>query len=339
MSTLRHDWSTDEIQGLFDLPFNDLLFRAQSVHRQYFDPNEVQVSTLLSIKTGACPEDCKYCSQRGHYNTELEKEKLMEVERVLDEARKAKQNGASRFCMGAAWKHPSKKDFPHVLAMVEGVKELGLETCMTLGMLSTEQTEALADAGLDYYNHNIDTSREYYEKIISTRSFDDRLDTLARVRDAGIKVCCGGIVGMGENARDRINFLRELATLPQHPESVPINNLVKIKGTPLQDVEDIEAFDFVRMIAVARILMPKSHVRLSAGREGMNEQLQSLCFFAGANSIFYGEKLLTTSNPLENEDMALFAKLGIRPEEKQHDVMPPESLPEKSQTYYDAMPQ
>lgn len=337
MTSTRHDWSTEEIQALFDLPFNDLLFRAQSVHRQHFDPNEVQVSTLLSIKTGACPEDCQYCSQSGHYNTELEKEKLMEVQRVLEEARKAKQNGASRFCMGAAWKHPSARDFPHVLSMVKGVRELGLETCMTLGALNEEQARELAEAGLDYYNHNIDTSREYYEKIISTRTFDDRLDTLSRVREAGIKVCCGGIVGMGEQHRDRIAFLRELANLPEHPESVPINNLVKIKGTPLEHAEDIEAFDFVRMIAVARILMPASHVRLSAGREGMNEQMQALCFFAGANSIFYGEKLLTTSNPLENEDMALFAKLGIRPEEKELEAVPAEVVPEPTQAFYDAM--
>jgi len=339
MYDVRHDWSTEEIQALFDLPFNELLFQAQSVHRQHFDPNEVQVSTLLSIKTGACPEDCQYCSQSGHYNTDLEKEKLMEVEKVLHEAQKAKDNGASRFCMGAAWKHPSKKDFPHVLAMVKGVRALGLETCMTLGALDQEQTQALAEAGLDYYNHNIDTSREYYKKIISTRSFDDRLDTLSHVRDAGIKVCSGGIVGMGEQAEDRIAFLRELANLPQHPDSVPINNLVKIKGTPLEHADDIEPFDFIRMIAVARIIMPYSHVRLSAGREAMNEQMQALCFFAGANSIFYGEKLLTTSNPLENEDMALFAKLGIRPEEKELEPVPQENLFEQSQAYYDATSQ
>ncbi|MDG2089999.1 MAG: biotin synthase BioB [Gammaproteobacteria bacterium] len=339
MSNIRHDWSTEEIQALFDLPFNELLFRAQSIHRQHFDPNEVQVSTLLSIKTGACPEDCQYCSQSGHYNTELEKEKLMEVEKVLHEAQKAKENGATRFCMGAAWKHPSAKDFPHVLSMVRGVRELGLETCMTLGALSEEQTQALSDAGLDYYNHNIDTSREYYKKIISTRSFDDRLDTLSHVRDAGIKVCSGGIVGMGEQAEDRIAFLRELANLPEHPESVPINNLVKIKGTPLADADDIEPFDFIRMIAVARLLMPFSHVRLSAGREAMNEQMQAMCFFAGANSIFYGEKLLTTSNPLENEDMALFAKLGIRPEERTLEHVPTENLYEKTQPYYDATSQ
>lgn len=339
MSRVRHDWSFEEVQSLFDLPFNELLFQAQSIHRQHFDPNEVQVSTLLSIKTGACPEDCQYCSQSGHYNTDLEKEKLMEVEKVLHEAQKAKENGASRFCMGAAWKHPSAKDFPHVLAMVKGVRELGLETCMTLGALSEEQTKALAEAGLDYYNHNIDTSREYYKKIISTRSFDDRLNTLSHVRDAGIKVCSGGIVGMGEQAEDRIAFLRELANLPEHPDSVPINNLVKIKGTPLENAEDIEPFDFIRMVAVARILMPYSHVRLSAGREAMNEQMQALCFFAGANSIFYGERLLTTSNPLENEDMALFAKLGIRPEEKNLEQVPAENLFQQTQPYYDATSQ
>jgi biotin synthase len=311
---VRHDWTNAEIEALFALPFNDLLFQAHSVHRQCFDPNAVQVSTLLSIKTGACPEDCKYCSQSGHYNTGLEKEKLIEVQKVLEEAQRSKANGATRFCMGAAWKHPSQKDFPYVLEMVKGVRALGMETCMTLGKLSAEQTAALAEAGLDYYNHNIDSSREYYAKIITTRSFDERLDTLAHVRAAGIKVCSGGIVGMGESARDRVGFLRELANLPQHPESVPINNLVKIPGTPLADVEDLEPFDFVRMIAVARILMPHSHVRLSAGREQMNEQLQALCFFAGANSIFYGDRLLTTSNPEASTDMQLFAKLGIHPE-------------------------
>lgn len=311
---VRHDWTNADIEALFALSFNDLLFQAHGVHRQCFDPNAVQVSTLLSIKTGACPEDCKYCSQSGHYNTGLEKEKLIEVQKVLDEAQRARSNGATRFCMGAAWKHPSQKDFPYVLDMVKGVRALGMETCMTLGKLSVEQTAALAEAGLDYYNHNIDSSREYYAKIITTRSFDERLDTLEHVRAAGIKVCSGGIVGMGESARDRVGFLRELANLPQHPESVPINNLVKIPGTPLADVDDLDPFDFVRMIAVARILMPHSHVRLSAGREQMNEQLQALCFFAGANSIFYGDRLLTTSNPEASADMQLFAKLGIHPE-------------------------
>jgi biotin synthase len=313
---LRHDWQNHEIEALFALPFNDLLFQAHSLHRLYFDPNAVQVSTLLSIKTGACPEDCKYCSQSGHYNTDLKKEKLLEVEKVLQEAQRAKENGASRFCMGAAWKHPSQKDFPAIIAMVKGVRALGLETCMTLGQLSKEQTAALAAAGLDYYNHNIDTSREYYAKIITTRHFDERLDTLEHVRTAGIKVCSGGIVGMGESQNDRVGFLRELANLPEHPQSVPINHLVKIKGTPLQDVADLDPFDFVRMIAVARILMPRSHVRLSAGREQMNDQMQALCFFAGANSIFYGDKLLTTSNPLANHDMELFRRLGIYPESR-----------------------
>lgn len=314
---IRHDWSHEEIRELFSEPFNDLLFRAQGVHRRFFDPNAVQVSTLLSIKTGACPEDCKYCSQSGHYNTGLQKEKLMAVDQVLADARKARDNGASRFCMGAAWRHPSDKDFPYVLEMVKGVRALGLETCMTLGMLSREQSRQLAEAGLDYYNHNIDTSREYYPEIITTRTFEERLTTLANVRDAGIKVCCGGIVGMGESPRDRIALLRELANLPEHPESVPINNLVKIPGTPMEDAEDIDPFDFVRIIAVARILMPRAHVRLAAGREEMNEQLQALCFFAGANSIFYGDRLLTTDNPSENEDMTLFARLGIYPEELQ----------------------
>jgi len=337
-SVIRHDWTFEEVRSLYDLPFNDLVFQAQSVHRQHFDPNAVQVSTLLSIKTGACPEDCKYCSQSGHYNTELEKEKLMAVEKVLDEARRAKENGASRFCMGAAWKHPSAKDFPHVLEMVKGVRAMGMETCMTLGALSVEQTEALAEAGLDYYNHNIDTSRDYYKAIISTRSFEDRLDTLAHVRDAGIKVCCGGIVGMGEGMNDRIEFLKELANLPKHPESVPINNLVKIKGTPLEDVDDLDEFEFIRMIAVARILMPESHVRLSAGREEMNDQMQALCFLAGANSIFYGEKLLTTPNPEEHDDMRLFQRLGIHPEEIElEEKLSHELLREEPPTFYDAM--
>jgi biotin synthase len=339
-TTLRHDWTFVEVKALFDKPFNDLLFQAHTIHREHFDPNAVQVSTLLSIKTGACPEDCKYCSQSGHYNTELEKEKLLAVEKVLEEARNAKARGASRFCMGAAWKHPSKRDFSLVLDMVRGVRALGMETCMTLGALSQEQTTALADAGLDYYNHNIDTSRDYYKTIISTRTFEDRLDTLAHVRDAGIKVCCGGIVGMGEKANDRIEFLRELANLPVHPDSVPINNLVKIKGTPLENAEDLEPFDFIRMIAVARILMPQSHVRLSAGREEMNDQMQAMCFFAGANSIFYGEKLLTTSNPLENDDMQLFRRLGIYPETvTEHTDGEPvmEPLTPASSGFYNAM--
>ncbi|MFE8072153.1 biotin synthase BioB [Marinobacteraceae bacterium S3BR75-40.1] len=313
----RHDWTLDEVRALFELPFNDLIFRAQTVHRQHFDPNEVQVSTLLSIKTGACPEDCKYCPQSGHYNTGLDKEKLLEIQKVVDEARNAREKGATRFCMGAAWRSPTEKDFPHVLDMVRQVKSLGLETCMTLGMLDQDQANRLAEAGLDYYNHNLDTSAEYYNHIITTRTYEDRLRTLANVREAGMKVCCGGIMGMGESDDDRAGLLIQLANLPDHPESVPINMLVKVQGTPLDNVEDLDPFEFVRTIAVARIMMPESHVRLSAGRENMNEQMQALCFLAGANSIFYGEKLLTTSNPEADADRQLFRKLGIRPEERQ----------------------
>ncbi|ONM43044.1 biotin synthase BioB [Halopseudomonas pachastrellae] len=316
-SVTRHDWTPAEVLALFKLPFNDLLFQAQSVHRQYFEPNRVQVSTLLSIKTGACPEDCKYCPQSGHYNTGLDKEKLMEVEKVLQAAADAKAIGSTRFCMGAAWKHPSAKDMPYVLKMVEGVKALGLETCMTLGKLTQEQTEALAQAGLDYYNHNLDTSPEFYGNIITTRTYSERLQTLAYVRDAGMKICSGGILGMGESVEDRAGLLIQLANLPEHPESVPINMLVKVKGTPLAEEEDVDPFDFIRMLAVARIMMPESHVRLSAGREQMNEQMQALAFLAGANSIFYGEKLLTTGNPQADKDMRLFARLGIQPEARE----------------------
>lgn len=315
-ATLRHDWTEPEIQALFELPFNDLIYQAQTVHRQYFDPNEVQVSTLLSIKTGACPEDCKYCPQSGHYNTGLDKEKLLEVQKVVEEAQRAKENGASRFCMGAAWRSPGDKDMCYVVEMIRQVKALGLETCMTLGMLTGEQAQQLSEVGLDYYNHNLDTSPEYYGDIITTRTYQDRLDTLEHVRKAGMKICCGGIVGMGEALKDRIGLLKQLANLPQHPESVPINKLVKVAGTPLDDAEELEPFDFIRTIAVARILMPQSHVRLSAGREEMNEQMQSLCFLAGANSIFYGEKLLTTANPEADKDRMLFQKLGIHPERR-----------------------
>lgn len=268
---VRHDWKRSEIDALFALPFNDLLFQAANVHRAHFDPNAVQVSTLLSIKTGACPEDCKYCSQSGHYNTELEKEKLLEVARVVEEAQAARDKGASRFCMGAAWRSPRDKDMPYVLDMVRQVKSLGLETCMTLGMLDQGQADALADAGLDYYNHNLDTSPEYYGQVITTRTYNDRLSTLANVRDAGMKVCCGGIVGMGEQRDDRVGLLQQLANLPHHPESVPINMLVKIEGTPLAEVDDLDPFEFVRTVAVARILMPQSYVRLSAGRQEMND--------------------------------------------------------------------
>jgi biotin synthase len=310
---VRHDWQRDEIEALFQLPFNDLIFRAAEVHRQFFDPNAVQISTLLSIKTGACPEDCAYCPQSGHYNTNLEKEKLLEVDKVLEEARAARDLGASRFCMGAAWRSPRQKDMPYVLDMVRQVKALGLETCMTLGMLTREDAEQLSEAGLDYYNHNLDTSPEYYGQVITTRTYNDRLETLANVRDAGMKVCCGGIVGMGEERNDRAGLLQELANLPHHPESVPINMLIKIPGTPLENVEDLDAFEFVRTIAVARIVMPAAHVRLSAGREDMNDETQALCFFAGANSIFYGERLLTAENPEAQHDQALFERLGIYP--------------------------
>lgn len=313
----RHDWTTAEIGALFTLPFNDLMFQAQWVHRQHFNPNQVQVSTLLSIKTGACPEDCKYCPQSGHYNTGLDKEKLLEVEKVVTEARAAKEKGASRFCMGAAWRSPTQKDMPYVTEMIKQVKSLGMETCMTLGMLSDDQAQELSAAGLDYYNHNLDTSPEFYGDIVSTRSYKDRLDTLENVRSAGMKVCCGGIMGMGEELKDRVGLLQQLANMPQHPESVPINLLVKVEGTPLDQVDDLEPFDFVRTIAVARILMPASHVRLSAGRENMNEQMQALCFLAGANSIFYGDKLLTTANPEADKDRTLFNKLGIEPEQLQ----------------------
>ncbi|MDO6705619.1 MULTISPECIES: biotin synthase BioB [unclassified Photobacterium] len=313
---VRHDWSIAEVQALFEKPFMDLVFEAQQVHRQYHEANKVQVSTLLSIKTGACPEDCKYCPQSAHYRTDVDRERLMEVERVLDAAEKAKHSGATRFCMGAAWKNPKERDMPYLLEMVRGVKAMGLETCMTLGMISGEQANTLADAGLDYYNHNLDTSPEYYGNIITTRTYQDRLDTLSHVRDAGMKICSGGIIGMGESARDRAGLLVELANLPVHPESVPINMLVKVKGTPLESVDDVDPLDFVRIIAVARIMMPKSAVRLSAGREGMSAETQTLCFMAGANSVFYGCKLLTTPNPEEDKDMQLFKKLGINRQEQ-----------------------
>ncbi|QCZ94038.1 biotin synthase BioB [Salinimonas iocasae] len=311
---IRNDWTTAEVEALFAMPFNDLLFKAQTVHRAHFDPNEVQVSTLLSIKTGACPEDCKYCPQSARYDTGLEKERLLEVEKVIERAKEAKAAGSTRFCMGAAWRNPKERDMPYVTKLISEVKKLGLETCMTLGMLSREQATALKQAGLDYYNHNLDTSPEYYGDIITTRTYQDRLDTLDNVRQAGMNVCSGGIVGMGESGKDRAGLLIALANLPQQPESVPINMLVKVEGTPLDNVDDLEPFEFIRTIAVARIMMPASHVRLSAGRENMNEQMQALCFMAGANSIFYGCKLLTTSNPDTHEDVQLFRKLGINTE-------------------------
>ena len=309
---LRHDWSLDEVRALFGLPFNELLFRAQTVHREHFDPNEVQVSSLLSIKTGACSEDCAYCPQSAHHNTGLGREDLIPVEDVLQAAGKAKAQGASRFCMGAAWRSPSDKDVERVVAMVEGVRGLGMETCVTLGMLTDHQTQRLKEAGLDYYNHNLDTSEKYYSEIITTRTYQDRLDTLRRVREAGINVCCGGIVGMGEGDDDRAKLLIELANLPQHPDSVPINMLVQVEGTPLAGTDRLDPLVFVRTIAVARILMPRSRVRLSAGRSDMSDEMQALCFFAGANSIFYGEKLLTTDNPVADSDRRLFRRLGLR---------------------------
>ncbi|MDI6622435.1 biotin synthase BioB [Acinetobacter junii] len=312
--TLRNDWTRDEIQALYDQPFLDLVFEAQRVHRQHFQPNTIQVSTLLSIKTGKCPEDCKYCSQSAHYDSKLEAEKRIAVDKVIREAISAKESGSSRFCMGAAWRNPHERDMPYVLEMVREVKALGLETCMTLGMLNQSQAERLKDAGLDYYNHNLDTSREYYSHIISTRSFDDRLNTLDHVRQAGMKVCSGGIVGLGETRNDRIGLLHELSTMPVHPESAPINMLVPIEGTPLADVEKLDVTEWIRTIAVARIIMPHSYIRLSAGRESLSDSDQALAFMAGANSLFSGDKLLTTPNAGEGKDQVLFAKLGLTAE-------------------------
>ena len=309
----RHDWSREEVRALFALPFPELMFRAAGVHRENFDPTEVQISTLLSIKTGGCPEDCGYCPQSAKYDTGVKAEKLMSLDAVLAEAVAAKASGASRFCMGAAWRSPKDRDLDNVCAMVEGVKALGLETCVTLGMLEAEQARRLKDSGLDYYNHNLDTSPEFYGTIITTRTYQDRLDTLEHVRDAGIHVCCGGIVGMGEGLEDRVGMIATLASLPVHPESVPINMLVQVAGTPLADVQKLDPLDFVRTIAVARITMPASVVRLSAGREDMSEETQALCFLAGANSIFYGPKLLTTPNPERDRDMRLLDRLGLRP--------------------------
>lgn len=309
---LRHDWTREEIEALFALPFADLVFEAARVHRENFNPNEVQVATLLSIKTGACPEDCAYCPQSVRYDTGLEREALMAVDKVVAEARKARANGASRFCMGAAWRSPKDRQLDVVIEMVKAVKAEGLETCCTLGMLTAEQAARLAEAGLDYYNHNIDTSPEHYQDIITTRRFEDRLNTLQNVRDAGINVCCGGIVGLGEDQSDRAGMLQVLASMDPHPESVPINQLVAVEGTPLAEAPPVDPLDFVRTIAVARILMPRSHVRLSAGRTAMSDEMQALCFLAGANSIFYGDKLLTTPNPESSRDMQLFARLGVK---------------------------
>ncbi len=311
--TIRHDWTLGEVKALFDLPFSDLMFRAQGVHRRHFDPNKVQLSTLLSIKTGGCAEDCAYCPQAARYDTGVDAGKLLPLDEVLADARRARDAGASRYCMGAAWRSPKDKDLDKVIDMVRGVRAMGLETCVTLGMLKAEQARRLKDAGLDYYNHNIDTSEEFYGEIITTRCYEDRLETLEHVRDAGLSVCCGGIVGMGESRDDRAGMLMTLANLPRHPESVPINMLVQVEGTPLFGAEKLDHFEFVRTIAVARIMMPESFVRLSAGRETMDDAVQALCFLAGANSIFYGEKLLTTPNPENNRDVRLFDRLGIAP--------------------------
>jgi len=316
MSELKTNWKLNEIEDLFDLPFNDLLFQSHSIHRANFKPNEVQISTLLSIKTGACPEDCSYCSQSARNDTGLERERLLPLNEVITAAKEAKNNGATRFCMGAAWRNPTEKSLNHVIDMIEAVKALDMETCVTLGMLEKKQALRLKASGLDYYNHNLDTSPEFYGTVISTRTYQDRLDTLEHVRGAGINVCSGGILGMGETRTDRARLLQELANLPEQPQSVPINDLVQIQGTPLDGIDKLGSFEFIRTIAVARILMPQSYVRLSAGRTEMNDETQALCFFAGANSMFYGDRLLTTDNPDENHDQQLFKRLGIESEKR-----------------------
>jgi len=309
---IRHDWTLEEIEALLDLPFNDLIYRAQSLHRRRFDPNRIQASTLLSIKTGACAEDCGYCSQSAKYNTDLEPERLLPVDDVVQAAEAAKAKGATRFCMGAAWRNPTDKNLERVAEMIRAVRGIGMETCVTLGMLTGEQAARLRAAGLDYYNHNLDTSPEFYGEVITTRTFQDRLETLKHVREQGISVCSGGILGMGESRRDRASMLRELTNMPAHPQSVPINLLVQVEGTPLHGTDPLDPFEFVRTVAVARILMPRSYVRLSAGREGMSDEMQALCFLAGANSIFYGERLLTTGNAETDADQRLFQRLGLR---------------------------
>lgn len=322
MSAIRTNWTIDEVEQLYALPFNDLLYQAHTLHRQHFDYNSVQVSTLLSIKTGACPEDCSYCSQSARNDTELERERLLPLQEVIDAATLAKEQGATRFCMGAAWRNPTDKSLDQVMTMVGAVKALGMETCVTLGMLTQAQALRLKEAGLDYYNHNLDTSPEFYGEVITTRSYQDRLDTLANVRDANINVCSGGILGMGETSRDRARLLQQLANLPVQPESVPINELVQVEGTPLAGTDKLPSIDFVRTIAVARVLMPKSYVRLSAGRSEMSDEMQALCFFAGANSLFYGDKLLTTGNPEQSKDDQLFATLGIKREVAKTNTQP-----------------
>lgn len=314
VTELRHDWQIDEVNALLALPFNDLLFQAQQIHRANFPANQVQISTLLSIKTGACPEDCGYCSQSSKYDTSLERERLLPISEVIQAAKAAKCQGATRFCMGAAWRNPTDKNLERVVEMVQAVKGLGMETCVTLGMLTDSQANRLKEAGLDYYNHNLDTSPEFYGNVITTRTYQDRLDTLDHVRNAGINVCSGGILGLGETRYDRARLLQQLANMKHHPDSVPINDLVRIEGTPLAGADKLDPLEFVRTIAAARIMMPKSYVRLSAGRTEMSDEMQALCFFAGANSMFYGDRLLTTDNPTENHDMQLFARLGIAPE-------------------------
>lgn len=311
MAEIRNDWKLSEIKGLFDMPFNDVLFMAHSVHRKNFNPNKVQVSSLLNIKTGACPEDCSYCSQSSKYNTGIEREKLMQVEMVLEKAKQAKEKGATRFCMGAAWRNPTDKSLDKVIHMIKAVKDMGMETCVTLGMLTESQAKKLKEAGLDYYNHNIDTSKEHYKNVVSTRTFADRINTLETVHKAGINVCSGAILGMGEDNQDRASMLQSLANLKKHPDSIPINLLVPIPGTPFEKIQPPTESEFAKTIAVARILMPKSVIRLSAGRLKMSEGMQALCFFAGANSIFYGKQLLTTANPNAEEDNKLFQRLGI----------------------------
>lgn len=308
---IRNNWKIEEVEALLAQPFHDLLYQAHSIHRKQFNPNEIQVSTLLSIKTGACPEDCSYCSQSARNETSTEPERLLALEEVINSAKAAKQTGATRFCMGAAWRNPTDKSLDRVIEMIQAVRNLGMETCVTLGMLTEQQSQKLKVAGLDYYNHNLDTSPEFYGEVITTRNYQDRLDTLDYVRNAGINVCSGGILGMGETQRDRARLLQQLANLPEQPESVPINDLVQVEGTPLAGIDSLDSFDFIRMIAAARIMMPKSYVRLSAGRTEMNDEMQALCFFAGANSMFYGDRLLTTDNPDENHDQQLLARLGM----------------------------
>jgi len=327
----RHDWTTEEALALFELPFNELLFRAQSIHRENFDPNRIQMSSLLSVKTGGCEEDCNYCSQSASHETELKASKIVPLEEVVAAAKDAKKAGATRFCMGAAWRNPKDRDMPKIIEMVKAVKDLNLETCVTLGFVSPEQAKELKEAGLDYYNHNIDTSEEHYGNVVTTHTFQDRMDTLALLRDSSIKLCTGGIVGMGESRNDRANMLRSLATLPKHPESVPINMLVPIKGTPFGELDRLDSFELIRTIAVARVMMPESYVRLSAGRQELNDEAQSLCFLAGANSIFCGDRLLTTGNAATDADQALFSKLGLEPEQHfEGKVLPSEDLAESA---------